>query len=62
MRIISVTTKSLTSRFHKVPFFIYKNDKEWIPHIKQEVDDVFNEDKNDLFVEGVAIRWVLEDE
>ena len=62
MRIISVTTKSLTSRFHKVPFFIYKNDKEWIPHIKQEVDDVFNQEKNDLFVEGVAIRWVLEDE
>jgi hypothetical protein len=28
--------------FHLLPFKIYKEDPNWIPHIKQEVEGVFD--------------------
>ena len=59
MKIIPVLSKREIKRFHKVPFSVYKNDKNWIPHIKQEVEDVFDEKKNHLFRKGVARRWIL---
>jgi len=40
---------------------IYKNDNNWIPYIKQDVEGIFNPLKNKLFAEGNAKRWILED-
>lgn len=62
MRITTVSSSNEVVRFHKVPFTIYSNDPNWIPHIKQEVDAVFNKDKNHLFKKGVAQRWLLIDD
>jgi len=59
MKTIPVLSKREIKRFHKVPFTVYKNDENWIPHIKQEVEDVFDEKKNHLFRKGVARRWIL---
>ena len=59
MKTIPVLTKRDIKRFHNVPFSIYKKDNNWIPHIMQEVEDVFDEKKNLLFRNGTARRWVL---
>ena len=62
MKIIEVSTKSEIKYFHKVPHCVYKNDSNWIPHIKQEVEAVFNPIKNKYFKHGEACRFVLMDE
>jgi hypothetical protein len=62
MNLIEVKTKQEISDFHKIPFIIYKDDKNWIPHLKQDVEKVFDKDKNKLFSEGgKVIRWILKD-
>ena len=45
MKIVEVSNKSDIKKFHQLPYFIYKNDPNWIPHIKQEVEAVFNPKK-----------------
>ena len=62
MTILEVNNRKLINEFHKIPFSIYKNDKNWIPHIKQEVEKVFDKEKNKYFRHGEAIRWILKDE
>lgn len=42
-----------------LPFDIYKEDKNWIPHLLQDVQKVFDPNKNKLYQTGKAIRWVL---
>jgi hypothetical protein len=63
MKLISVNSRRYIAAFHALPFRIYKNDPQWIPYIKQEVEKVFSPDKNKLYGEGAeAIRWVLEND
>lgn len=50
--------KSLKS-FHQLPFAIYKDDPHWVPHLKQDVDKVFDKTKNKFWRHGEAIRWIL---
>ena len=45
MTIIEVNSKKTIQQFHQLPFQIYKNDKNWIPHIQQEVEAVFTKKK-----------------
>ena len=45
--------------FHSLPFNIYKGDSNWVPHIKQEVEAVFDREKNPYFTHGDCVRWVL---
>jgi hypothetical protein len=47
--------------FTQLPFLIYKNDPNWIPHITQEIEEVFNRNENPYFTHGDCIRWVLYD-
>ena len=63
MKLIEVNSKKLNNSFHKVPFIIYKSDKNWIPNLKQDIDKLFNPKTNKLYDIGAeAIRWVLVDE
>ena len=62
MKIIEVTTKSDIKKFHKLPYVIYKNDANWIAHIKQEVEVVFDRKKNKFYKEGDATRFLLEND
>ncbi len=59
MRIEEVKTKTDIRKFHKLPFRIYKNDPHWIPHLKQDVEKVFDPEKNKLWRHGEAKRWLL---
>jgi len=60
MQLIEIRNRSEVKNFHHVPFIIYKNASQWIAHLRQDVDKVFDPQKNKLFKEGgQAIRWVL---
>lgn len=61
MQIKEVVTKKQIQQFHQVPSIIYQSDKNWIPHIKQDVEKVFNPQKNKAHTSGKIIRWVLVD-
>lgn len=58
----TVNSKAAIRAFHKVPFLIYRNDPHWIPHLKQDVESVFNPKQNKFFRHGEIIRWILRDD
>lgn len=60
MNIIKVIDQSLESRFLQLPALIYKNDPNYIPHLKQDIQKVFNTKENKMFRHGKAERWILE--
>lgn len=62
MQFIEVTDKKSISDFHALPFKVYEGDTNWIPHLKQEVEEIFNKKRNPYFSHGDAIRWVLYNE
>ena len=62
MRLVEVNTPADIKVFHRVPRLIYKDDKNWIPHITSDVEKIFDPTKNKLFRNGKAKRWVLIDE
>ncbi len=59
MRAVLVQDKSTIKAFQKVPSLIYANDANYIPHIKQDIEKIFNPEKNKLFRNGKATRWVF---
>ena len=61
MKILEVSSPSEIKKFHQLPYFIYKNDPNWIAHIKQEIEAVFMPSKNKFFEQGAAVRYLLED-
>ena len=46
----------------KLPFWLYKDHPVWIPHLKQDVEKVFDPKKNKLFKSGELARWLLLDD
>ena len=60
MTIIEVTSSKVIRKFHKLPFQIYKEDENWIPHIQQEVESIFNPKENKFHRHGEIIRWILQ--
>ncbi len=61
MRIEEVKSKKQISDFHRLPFDIYANYPQWIPHLQQDVEKVFTPSKNKFWEHGEACRWVLYD-
>ncbi|MBL4707098.1 MAG: hypothetical protein JKY48_01470 [Flavobacteriales bacterium] len=62
MTIVEVNDPKTKKEFHKIPFLIYKEDKNWVPHLKQDIERVFDPKKNKFFRHGEAIRWLLQKE
>lgn len=60
MSIIEVNQKDFEKEFHQLPFQIYKNDKNWVPHLKQDIEKVFDPKHNKYYRHGQAIRWILQ--
>jgi GNAT superfamily N-acetyltransferase len=56
-----VENKAQIRRFHALPFKLYRSDSLWIPHLKQDVEKVFDASKNKAFRGGEAVRWLLKD-
>ena len=61
MRIIEVKSQVEIKQFQKLPWFIYKEDSNWVPHLTSDVEKIFNPNKNKLFRNGKATRWILVD-
>ena len=59
MNIIKVRNKSEISEFHKLVYTLYKEQKNWIPHIEQDVETVFNPQKNSYHKHGEIERFIL---
>ena len=59
MEIFEVKDKLSIAHFRQVLSLIYKNDKNYIPHLNQDIDKVFDPKKNKLFEDGKAIRYIL---
>ena len=63
MRLIEVNDKKTRTAFHAVPDAIYAGDSVWIPHLRQDIDKVFDLEKNRLFKKGArAMRWLVQDD
>ncbi len=62
MKIIEVTNTKTTQDFLNLPWLIYKDDKNWIPHLKQDIEKVFDAKKNKAHRNGKIIRWILVDD
>jgi GNAT superfamily N-acetyltransferase len=62
MKLIEVIDKKTEKEFHQVCEIIYRADVNYIPHIRQDLDKIFDRSKNKLFKQGgELIRWILKD-
>lgn len=66
MTIKEVADAATMRAWYRLPWRIYADDANWIPHLKQDVEKVFDPAKNKLLdtsvhPEGVITRWVLFD-
>lgn len=62
MQLIEVNNKTTQKLFHKIPYLIYKEDKNWTAPIQGMVEAIFDPSKNKAFKNGKAKRWILRDE
>lgn len=60
--IAEVKTKAHINDFLRVPHFIYYNNPNWISHLDNDIEAVFDAGKNKFFEFGIASRWVLYDD
>ncbi len=62
MRAVPVSDKNTVKLFHKVAELIYATDPNYIPHIIQDIEKIFDPSKNKLFKDGKAQRWIFYNE
>ncbi len=61
MKITEVLQNSDIQSWLNMPFDIYKSDPNWIPHLHQDIEKVFDRNINKHYKDGEAIRWILKD-
>ncbi len=60
MQIIEVNSAKTEKQFLEVPLLIYKNDKNWIRPLDQDIQSIFDANKNKLLQEGgLHKRWIV---
>jgi hypothetical protein len=63
MKLVQVSDKKSENAFFEVTQTIYASDKNYIPHIRQDIQKIFDPNKNKLYKLGAeAQRWVLFDQ
>ncbi len=60
-RLVEVRTRWEREAFLELPWRIYRDDPNWIPHLRQDIEHVFDRRKNGAFRHGDAVRWILLD-
>jgi hypothetical protein len=60
MKITEVTTPQHAREFLLLPVKLYKNEPAWIRPLDQDVESVFDSEKNKTFRHGTCIRWILQ--
>ncbi|RZK23289.1 MAG: GNAT family N-acetyltransferase, partial [Flavobacterium sp.] len=61
MTIKPVDGKTSKKQFLEVARYLYKDDKNWISPLDNDIEDIFNPAKNSFFQHGKCTRWILED-
>ncbi len=62
MRLVEVGTDSyLRSEFLQLPIRIYRNNPYWIRPLDQDIEAIFDPEKNKFFKHGECIRWLVQD-
>lgn len=61
MKLIEANDERSIKDWMQLPWSIYANDANWIPHLKQDVVKVFDPGTNKLLKEGRIVRYVLYD-
>lgn len=61
MKLVKVASEPESEIWLKMPWYIYRNDKNWIPHITREIKGIFDPDVNKLLAQGQAERWYVTD-
>ncbi len=59
MKIIEVTTPEHAREFLQLPVKLYRNEKSWIRPLDQDIENVFDKEKNKTFRHGECVRWLL---
>jgi len=59
-RIIEVRDKKSRKEFLFLPVRLYKHEKNWIRPLDQDIEMVFDPNKNKFFRNGECIRWILQ--
>jgi len=59
MILTEVTLPEHIKSFHQVPGILYKDDPHWVCPLEIETERTFNPEKNKLFRNGNARRWIL---
>lgn len=62
MELIEIKDKRTRKMFLDVARFIYKNDKNWVCPIDNDIESIFDPKKNSYYNHGTAIRWVLKND
>ncbi len=63
MTLIEVTTSAHQIEFIEMAVWLYRNEKNWIRPIDQDIEGLFHAETNKLFRNGAkAKRWLLQDE
>lgn len=62
MELVTVSNSKTKKQFLEVPIPIYKNDPNWVRPLDNDINAVFDPEKNKLFKTGAAIRWILKDD
>ncbi|HBB92904.1 MAG TPA: N-acetyltransferase [Bacteroidales bacterium] len=61
MNLIQITTENFRT-FHDAARILYQGDSNRIAPLDMEIENIFDPSKNDLFKDGEAIRWILQDD
>ena len=62
MTIFPVTDSKSRKDFLNVARLLYRNDQNWICPLDQDIEDIFNPEKNTFFSHGKCSRWILKDQ
>ncbi len=62
MRTIEVSDQHAKRQFLDLPFSIYRDDPQWICPLLNDIESVFDPQKNNFFSFGRCTRWILVDE
>lgn len=63
MKLIEVTSSAHQIEFIEMALWLYRNEKNWIRPIDQDIEGLFHAETNKLFRNGAkAKRWLLQDE
>ncbi len=62
MQLIDVRDRKTARQFLDVARNLYKNDPVWVCPLDQDINKIFDPEKNAYFKDGEARRWILKDD